>query len=75
MRTLITVSNPDFKQSLFSQEALNKLSAVSEVDWIPEGGSFTSEQLVEQISVYDAVITTWGSPKLTKEVLAKAARL
>ncbi len=75
MRTLITVANRDFRRTLFSEEALNKLASVSDVDWVPEGEVFTSDMLTEQIARYDAVITTWGSPKLTEKVLARASRL
>lgn len=75
MRTLITVSNPDLKQTLFSPQAIRKLEAVSEVDWVPEGQPLTSDELAMRISPYDAVITSWGSPQLTTEVLAQASRL
>lgn len=75
MRTLITVSNPDLKKTLFSPQAIRKLQSVSQVDWVPEGRMFTSDDLSAQISPYDVVITSWGSPQITAEVLAKSARL
>ncbi|MFK7693845.1 hydroxyacid dehydrogenase [Paenibacillus sp. HJGM_3] len=75
MRTLIAVSNPDFKTRLFRAEAIRKLEAVSAVDWVPEGQPFTEADLAEWIPGYDACLTTWGSPKFTPAVIARADRL
>jgi phosphoglycerate dehydrogenase-like enzyme len=75
MKTLITVTNPDLKRMLFNDETISKLKSFSEVGWLEEGGSYSSADLASIISPYDACITSWGSPKLTAEVLQEAPKL
>lgn len=75
MRTLIAAAAPDIRRMVFNREALAILESVSAVDWVPEGLPYTSADLARDIGGYDACITTWGSAKLTQEVLEKADRL
>lgn len=75
MKTLIAISERHLKQMIFSGEALQRLSFLSEIDYIPEELPFNSDDLINIISEYDAVITSWGSPKLTREVIMQAGKL
>lgn len=76
MKTLITISNPELKKLIFSgHQTLERLSAISEIDWVEEGRPFTPEELNKRLPDYDACITSWGSPKLTAEILQNATRL
>jgi phosphoglycerate dehydrogenase-like enzyme len=75
MKTLVTIWNPDLKANIFSQDTLNFLNSFSEVYWIQENQTMTSEELAEIIGDFDACITSWNSPKITEDVLAKAQKL
>ncbi|SFM50691.1 Phosphoglycerate dehydrogenase [Paenibacillus sp. 1_12] len=75
MRTLIAIANPDLRKLVISERAIAALTEVSEIDWVPVGESYTSEDLARDIPAYDACITSWRSPKFTQEVLEKAERL
>jgi Phosphoglycerate dehydrogenase and related dehydrogenases len=77
MKTLLAINDPDLIQMFFhNPSVLNKLAAVSEFDWMKEVTSLTgSEGLASVIGNYDAVLTSWGSPFFTDEVLAKAGKL
>ncbi|GIQ67250.1 hypothetical protein DUZ99_17465 [Xylanibacillus composti] len=70
MKTLITVTNPDLKKLLFSKRCLDLLTSVSEVCWAEEGKPYTDNQMKADLPEFDAVITGWGSPKLSADVLA-----
>lgn len=75
MRTLITVTNPELKQLLFRPEVVAKLEAFSGVGWLQEGRSCSAEELSSVIKEYDACITSWGSPRLSLDILRQADRL
>jgi phosphoglycerate dehydrogenase-like enzyme len=60
---------------LFPEEILQQLSAVSDVDWVPVNQAYDHEQLKADIQQYDVCLTSWGSPKLTAEVLHRADKL
>lgn len=76
MKTLITVSNPELRKLIFSgHRTIERLSAISEIDWVEEGRPFTQDELNHMLPDYDACITSWGSPKITAEILQNATRL
>jgi phosphoglycerate dehydrogenase-like enzyme len=70
MKTLITVNNPDLIKIIFKREALEKLESFSEIHWIENEHTYLSS-----IDKYDACISSWGSPRFTTEILAKATKL
>ncbi len=75
MKTLVAIANKSLRELFWGESAVRKLTALSEADFVPEGEPFTSRDLAERIAEYDAVITSWGSPTLTPEALARAGRL
>ncbi|TDF93273.1 hydroxyacid dehydrogenase [Paenibacillus piri] len=75
MKTLVTVWKKELRDLLFGEDAVRKLTAVSEADWVEVGKPYEAEQLKRDIRRYDAVITSWGSPKLTADILAGAGQL
>jgi phosphoglycerate dehydrogenase-like enzyme len=75
MRTLVTVWGEELRSVLFSPECRRQLEAVSEVEWVTEGKPYEHDDLMRDIGRYDACITSWGSPKITKEVLQRADNL
>lgn len=70
MKTLITLNNPDLQALVFPEETITRLERISEVHWLADYST-----LEAHIGEYDAVISSWGSPKLTPEVLQKAEKL
>lgn len=75
MRTLVTVNNAHLKKLIFQPAMIRRLSALSDVDWVDEGKRYTVEDLQRDIGRYEICITSWGSPKLTRDVLARAEKL
>lgn len=75
MKTLVTVWSKELRELLFTPECRSMLESVSELDWVEEGVPYAPERLKQDIGGYDAVITSWGSPKLTAEALERAERL
>ena len=67
-------TNPEFV--FFPEKNIKKIeSKFDEVIWNETGRKFTDEELIEKIKDVDAVITCWGSNKLTKEILDHAKNL
>lgn len=75
MKTLVGISNPELIDMFFGPNVIDKLRSFSEVDFFEPGEQVNSEQLAERIGGYDAYLTSWGSPRVTAEVLAKADNL
>lgn len=46
-----------------------------DVSWNETGRDYTKEELAELVSDAEIIITSWGSPTLTDDVLAKALKL
>lgn len=70
MKILIATDNGDLRKMLFHEEVIGRLNEIGTVEWLEE-----PDTLGEVIGGYDACITTWGSPRLTPEILDKASRL
>jgi phosphoglycerate dehydrogenase-like enzyme len=68
---LITINKRDLRRRLFPEECIQNLRESSDVHWVPENTPYTGEQLRKDIKYYDALITCWGSPKLTADMLAR----
>ena len=75
MKTLITIPHPDLRKIVLSQEAIERLSKVSSVDWVREGREYAGPPLQEIISDYDIVISGWHSPWFSAEILTHAEKL
>ncbi|MDF2962544.1 MAG: hydroxyacid dehydrogenase [Paenibacillus sp.] len=75
MKTLVTVWKKELRDLLFTEEVVKQLESVSEVNWVQVNEPYEAEQLRRDIHQYDACITSWGSPKLTADILAEAKRL
>ena len=67
-------TNPEFV--FFPPKNVEKIESLfDEVIWNETGRKFTDEELIEKIKDVDAVITCWGSNKLTKEIVDHAKNL
>lgn len=72
---VLSLVGPTLRQELFTEEALKDLHAFADVTWIESDDRWISEQLAREIPGYEALVTTWGSPKITREVLDAADHL
>jgi len=60
---------------VFSEECLKKLKSKFDVAFNELGRDYTSDEVAERISGFDALITGWGSPSLKKTVFENADRV
>ena len=72
---VLALPGPTLRAQLFTPETLAGLDVLADVDWSERDEPWSSEQLVAAIGAYDGLITGWGSPVITPEVLAAATRL
>ena len=72
MKTLIAVMNPSLKKMIFQREAIQKLENLSEIHWMED---FEDFDLKTVIGEFDAYISSWGSPRITTDVLRNATKL
>jgi phosphoglycerate dehydrogenase-like enzyme len=59
----------------FTEESLQEINQLGQVEWNPHDRPFTEQELTEQIPGVDTVITTWRSAPITEEVLKHADQL
>lgn len=71
---LVTIP-PSLYQQLFAPETQARLQTFAQLRTNEREGNWTSEQLVAAIGDVDAVITGWGTPTFTPEVMAAAGQL
>ncbi len=71
---LVTIV-PSLYQQLFTPAMQARLQEVAHVRFNESERNWTSEELAQQIGGYDAVITGWGTPTFTQEVMAAAEKL
>jgi phosphoglycerate dehydrogenase-like enzyme len=73
-RVLMAVS-PEHRKEIFSEDALHKLASFASASYHPGPGDMAVEDLARSISCFDGLITCWGSPPITPEIMGKARRL
>lgn len=66
---------PSLYQELFPPDADQALRGLGQVVFHDEERNLTSDELAQRISGFDIVITGWGTPPFTDDVLAAADRL
>lgn len=72
---VLALPGPELRARMFTPRAEQALADLADVTWNDTGERWTSEQLAAVIGEYDGLITGWGSPRITPEVLAAARRL
>jgi phosphoglycerate dehydrogenase-like enzyme len=72
---ILSIVSPALYDRLFADDVRAKLHAIGEVTLQDDDRRWTSERLVGEIGGYGALLTCWGAPKLTPEVLDAADRL
>lgn len=73
--TVLVLPPPELYRELFTPEADAALQGLADVIFNERDGSWSSSDLAAGVSEFDAVITGWGSPTFTDEVLDAADRL
>lgn len=72
---ILLLPPPSLRANLFAPEVEARLNALGDVTAYPEERNYSSPELAEMISGFDACLTSWGSPAFTPEVVAKADSL
>lgn len=70
MKALIAITDQATIRFFFPRQVLERLQAMCEVEFLEDPGS-----LISRVPGQDVIITSWGSPKLTREVLEEADAL
>lgn len=73
-KLLVTIT-PTLYQELFTPDAQERLASIGSLRFNESGRNWTSEELAEQIKGCEAVISGWGTPTFTPQVMAAADRL
>jgi len=73
-RTLMAVRGP-LREELFSAEALENLEGFSDVTYHKSDTDMEPAELLDSIGGHQALVTSWGSPRVTEEVLQRAGDL
>lgn len=71
---LVTI-RPALYHELFTADVHDRLSKLASLTFNTEERNWTSAELAARIAGFDAVITGWGTPKFTEDVLAASAPL
>ncbi len=72
---LLYLPAPSHTELAFTPYWWERLNRVAQVDEWSHDVPCTSEQVAERIADYEVLVTAWGSPRLTDEVLRRAERL
>lgn len=72
---ILVLPQPDLSAELFSESARAELEALGDVTYNRENRNWDSAELARRIAGFDVVVTGWGSPPFTQEVLEGASRL
>jgi phosphoglycerate dehydrogenase-like enzyme len=73
-KVLVTPSR-SLLRSISTLDAEDALSAFANIVRNEKDEQFTSSELLDAVVDVDGIITSWGSPKVTKEVLGRARKL
>ncbi len=72
---IFVLLRPSLYTELFSPQSDQTLRTVGEVVFHEAESNLTSTQLAQRIGGFDAIITGWGTPEFTNEVLNAAPQL
>jgi phosphoglycerate dehydrogenase-like enzyme len=72
---VLVLPGPTLYHRLFVPEVDARLQALADVTFNEVDGNWTSDRLAAEIGPYDGLVTCWGSPVITPEVLDAAPNL
>ncbi|MGQ9553893.1 MAG: hydroxyacid dehydrogenase [Anaerolineae bacterium] len=74
-RKILYLPPTSLSQDILSERARKTLTSLGEVIWNERDRNYTADELAELLPGAEAVVTSWGSPAFTPELLAVADRL
>ncbi len=75
MKILVTAPQGEVFNRYFPKAILKQLGELGDVILNPHKRNFSKEELTEALRDIDIVVTHWGTPQITADVLDKAPRL
>lgn len=72
---VLSLVGPTLRRELFTAEAERALAELADVTWTPDDVRWSPERLQAGLRGYDGLITTWGVPRITDEMLDDAPDL
>ncbi|MDA1191704.1 MAG: hydroxyacid dehydrogenase [Candidatus Poribacteria bacterium] len=72
---ILYVCSPSHTKLVFQQEHYTRLQTYFDFHANPKEDRYTSAQLADEIGGCDALITGWGAPKITPDVMKNADKL
>lgn len=72
MDVLVTIPVGDLRESFFPPRLRSELESLGDVTWNDTTSQFTTEQLRDHVAGVDVLVTGWGSPEVTPDVLEAA---
>lgn len=72
---VLALPGPQLREKMFTPGAEATLAEIADVTWNESAEPWTPERLAAEIGGYDGLITGWGSPRITPEVMNAADRL
>lgn len=72
MDILVTVPKGDLREDFFPDVVRDRLGSLGTVEWNPSSDDFTADELRDRIEGVDVLVTGWGSPRVTADVVAAA---
>ncbi|MEM7031482.1 MAG: hydroxyacid dehydrogenase [Chloroflexota bacterium] len=74
-RKILYLPPEDLSASILSEQAREILNSLGSVIWNELGRNYTADELMELLPGADAVVTSWGSPVFTPEMVKQADNL
>jgi phosphoglycerate dehydrogenase-like enzyme len=75
MNVLVTIPTGETREQVVSEDARERLERVGDVTWNPHTEQFAPDELGQRLRETDVLVTGWGCPTLTADVLEEAGRL
>ncbi len=75
MPKILFALSPALRDEIFSRESLRRAESFAETQYFGGPGDMDREQLLAAISDLTGLVTGWGSPRVTEEILAMAPQL
>ena len=72
MDILVTVPEGELRETFFPERLRERLASLGTVTWIDSAENLTESELCDHIPGVDVLVTGWGSPKVTADVLDAA---
>lgn len=72
---ILVLPQPDLYDEIMTKETDERLQNLGEITRNMESRNWSSSELASKIGSYDVIVTGWGTPIFSDEVLAAADRL